>query len=464
MKLSEDIARNMYWKLQDLRGKSDIAKRLQILRKTQHMRPEEIKTLQFDKLLTILKHAYNTVPYYKQIFQERGISPHDFNCFEDMQQIPLLTRDLLRSKQNELISTEADFATIQNNYSSGSTGVRAEFKQDLNFRLWMRAHQIRTYEWCNDWQLGNPFVLLWGSEIYWSYKRVLDMIDNFLTNRREFNTFNLSNDLINKFLDKLITFNPYLVSTYTNAMHLIAKRAEERNVTIKGLKAIQATSEPVPTAVRDRMKKVFGCEIYDKYGMRESNIISHESPLHDGMCIQSENVYVEFLKPDGSPCKYGEKGKVVVTTLNNLSMPLIRYETSDLAAPLAGYCSSGIGLPRMTSVTGRLQDLIISPTGSHIDAYFFSYLIMRYPQIHWFQVVQSELERLNIHLYAPNGIITELRNEIVERIHHHTGFPFNIEFELLSEMPISSTGKFRLCVSELGKSYSEIAATGSGKL
>ena len=97
----------------------------------------------------------------------------------------------------------------------------------------------------------------------------------------------------------------------------------------------------------------------------------------------------EFINEQGEPCADGSIGRVVLTTLNNMSMPLIRYETSDLAAPVSGFCSSGLGLPRMSSVAGRLQDLIVTPRGDYIDAYLFSYLIMRLDAVHWFQVVQD---------------------------------------------------------------------------
>jgi phenylacetate-CoA ligase len=327
--------------------------------------------------------------------------------------------------------------------------MRAEFKQDAEFRSWMRAHQLRTYGWCSAWQIGEPFVLLWGSEIYWALKRSVDQLDNLCSNRREFNTFRLSPELIGRFLHQIAAFRPALISTYANAMHLIAKEAERTGVSAPGLRAIQGTSEPLPPAMRERLTRVFDCEVFDKYGLRETNIVAHESPSHDGMCIQAENVVVEFLRDDDTPCEEGERGRVVLTTLNNFSMPLIRYETSDLAAALSGHCASGVNLPRMTSVAGRLQDLIVTPTGSSIDAYFFSYLFMRMDAVHWFQVVQRREDALLIRLVAPSGVAPEERAEIVERIHHHTGFPFRIEFDLLSRMPDSPTGKFRLCVSEL---------------
>ncbi|WP_426577770.1 phenylacetate--CoA ligase family protein [Xenorhabdus stockiae] len=449
MKLNTSLANKLYWVSEKMQGKGEVAKRLQWLEETQYLSLRECRKLQMEKLHTLLTHAYESVPYYTRVFNERGLKPDDFNSLSDLAKLPLLTRQELTQHQAELISTRADHATLQTNYSSGSTGKRACFVQDANFRLWMRAHQLRTYQWCSGWKVGEPFALLWGSSIYWSLKSVSDRLKNLLSNRREFNTFRLSPELIGEFTRNLASFNPVLISTYTNAMHLIARQMERESIRVPALRAIQGTSEPLPPIIRERLQRVFRCEVYDKYGSRETNIVSHESPHHDGMLIQVENVAEEFLRDDGSACQPGETGRVVLTTLNNFAMPLIRYETSDLASPMAGNCTSGLGLPRMSHVAGRQQDLILTPDGAYIDAYLFSFLIMRFEEIEWFQVVQDSLESLRIRLMVPTGISRQRCDEIVERIHHHAGYPFHIEFEQLDRMPDSPTGKFRLCVSAL---------------
>ncbi|MGW3463938.1 phenylacetate--CoA ligase family protein [Streptomyces olivaceoviridis] len=455
MRFPRRAAESVYWQEQRLRGRGPVRERLDWLRANQERTPAEIADLQFDKLRAVFRHAYATVPYYRQVMDEHDV--RDLESPADLRRLPVLTRDVLIREQDRLVSTEADRDTLQTNYSSGSTGRRAEFKQDLDFRMWMRAHQLRTYEWCAGWRLGDPFVLLWGSEIYWSFKQLLDRTENFLTNRREFNTFHLSPDLINSVLDQLVRFQPTLISTYSNAMHLIAKEAERRKVSIPGLRAVQGTSEPLPPALRATIGQALDCQVYDKYGMRETNIVAHEHPGGGPMMIQAENVYVEFLDDDGEPCADGQTGRMVVTTLNNRSMPLLRYETSDLAAPLARTADTVLPYPAMTSVAGRLQDLIVTPDGSHVDAYLFSYLFMRFPEVHWFQVVQHEPDRLHVKMYAPEGLRKDTADAVLDRIRHHTGYPFAVEFETLQRMPESSTGKFRLCVSELGRS----ATTGS---
>jgi phenylacetate-CoA ligase len=444
------LARRLYWLEQRLRGRGIILDHLMALRRSQELPARLVREQQLEKLRALLVHAQRTVPYYRRVMAEAGFDAARMSELGELRKLPLLTRHLLRTEKEALRSEHADRRTLITNYSSGSTGVRAEFEQDGDFRRWMRAFQFRTYEWCNGWQIGDPFVLLWGAEIYFQNKHLIERIEHRLMNRFELNTFRITQELLSRFLATLREVRPALVSTYTNVMHLIAREAERRGIRDLGIGAIQTTSEPLTPEIRAKMREICGCEIFDKYGSREMGIICQESPRHEGMCIMAENVHVEFLREDDSPCNPGEPGRLVITQLNNRAMPLIRYEMSDLAAPLEGTCSSGIGLPRMTSVAGRQQDLIYTPRGDHIDAYFFSYLIMRFDQIHWFQVVQREVASIVLRVYAPGGLTREVAAELVERIHHHTGFELGVEFDILREMPTSATGKFRLCISELG--------------
>ncbi|MDT0262447.1 phenylacetate--CoA ligase family protein [Jatrophihabitans lederbergiae] len=449
MKMNRSMAEAIYWKQMSLRGRGAVRDRLEWLVSNETKSPVEIDEIQAAKLRDLVAHSYRTVPYYRELMDERGLKPDDIATPADLAKLPVLSRARLAAHQDRLLSSEADTESLQVNFSSGSTGVRAQFSQDQDFRLWMRAHQLRTYAWCSGWKLGDPFVLLWGSEIYWSLKQRIEQWENRLVNRREFNTFRLSPELIAAFLDELIAFRPALVSTYSNAIHLITGEAARRGLRIEGLRAVQATSEPLPPALRERIEQTLNCEVYDKYGMRESNVVAHESPDHNGMLLQSENVVVEILDDDLQPCPEGVRGKLVVTPLNNRAMPLLRYETSDVAALLPRAADAILPFPRISSVAGRLQDLIVVPGQGHVDSYFFSYLLMQQPLIHWFQVIQDRPEALTIRVYAPDGLDRATRNQLVERIVHHTQFPFQVEFDVLHRMPESSTGKFRLCVSNL---------------
>lgn len=446
-----DLAGKLYWLGERLRGRSSIRERLEWLDQVQCLGAGEIAQLQQQKLSAIISHVYKNVPYYQRVFAERGLTPGDITEIPHLQKLPTLDRSTLLSEQGSLIAENADFATLTENFSSGTTGRRASFKQDENFRLWMRAHQLRTYKWCGGWKVGERFALLWGSEMYWKMKSATDRFLNLLSNRKEFNTFRLSGDFISKVVDSLERFDPVLISSYSNALHLVSRELERKGIRLNSTRAVQATSEATTPEMRERLKRTFNCEVYDKYGSRETNIIAHESPDHDGMFVQSENVVVEILRDDDTPAAPGETGRLVVTTLNNFSMPLIRYEMNDMASWILGHSDTSFQFPRISEVAGRLQDLIVTPDGEFLDAYFFSFLFMRLPAVDWFQVIQESIDELRILVVARDGLQEDWQRQVRERIGHHTKCSFRIRFEVLNQMPESTNGKFRLCISEVDK-------------
>lgn len=429
-------------------GGSTVERRLHLLRDTQRWDPTALHEFQFRKLVDLVRHSYERVPYYRATMRRHGLHPDRIRDFDDYRRLPFLTRRDLRDHQSELLARPVS-ATLATRQSSGSTGERVQFQQDRDFDLWCDAHQIRTYEWCGGWRPGEPFVLIWGAPAYFETRTRRQRINARLLNRLELNGYRLDRAAVNALLERVVAFRPAIISGYTTALYLLARAAREQGATFDRLRAVQPNAEPLNAVMRAEMQAAFGCEVFDKYGSRETNIVAHESPAHAGMCIQAEHTYVEFLTRNGTPCRPGETGRLVVTTLNNRAMPLLRYETSDLAAPLAGTCPSGTTLPRMTSVLGRRQDVLRTPEGGLIHPQLFSNILRQFPAVEWFQIVQQREHELTVRAVAPVGLPADDQEQIAHLIRTLSGFAFVIVFDLLRDMPESPTGKFRLCVSEL---------------
>jgi phenylacetate-coenzyme A ligase PaaK-like adenylate-forming protein len=453
------LAEGCYWVSKRLQGEGAIRRRLATLTESQWLDPEQVRALQLEKLERLVAHCYEAVPHYREAMDDRGIVPHDIVDFESFAALPVLTRETLSDQAEKLTSSSVDPHTLRLRHTSGSTGERVTVSQDPDFDMWCRAHQLRTYSWCGGWRLGDPFVLIWGSPVLFETRSRRQRLDNRLSRRVELNAFRLDRRSIDRMLDALARLQPRLISGYTTALHLLAQRAVERGIELTRLAAVQTTAEPLPPPMRSAIAAGFDCEVFDKYGSRETSIVAHEAPAHEGMCIQAEHTYVEFLTAEGTPCRPGQPGRLVLTTLNNFAQPLLRYETADIAAPLEGRCKSGIGLPLMTPVEGRLHDVICAPDGGMVHPQLFSNVMRQVPQVKWFQVVQQRDARLLLRLVTPTGSLSEpTRGLIAELVRRHSGFDYEISFEQLEDMPKASTttGKYRVCVSTASAHGSEI--------
>ena len=447
------LSERAYWASQALQGKQAIRLRLRCLEESQWSAPEEIRSAQLAKLRRLVAHCYYNVPYYRQVMDRAGIAPADIVDHHSFAALPRLTRDDLHERGRDLIARTADPALLQARHSSGSTGVRVEIYQDQDFDLWCRAHQLRTYAWCGSWRLGDRFALVWGAPVLFETRTRNQRVDNLLSRRIELDAFRLDRRSLDRMLDALLRAQPRLISGYTTALYLLAQRALERGVRIAKLAAVQATAEPIAAEMRGVIAAGFGCEVFDKYGSRETSIVAHESPTHAGMCIQAEHTYVEFLDANDVPCENGQPGRLIVTTLNNYAQPLLRYETSDVAAPLDGACPSGIGLPLMTPVSGRLHDVICGGHGELVHPQLFSNVIRQFAHVRWFQAIQREHKRLTLRVVTDGGapLSDPVRATISGLIRQRSGVDFAIDYEALADMPEPSTatGKYRLCVSTL---------------
>lgn len=441
------MARTLYWASQAIQRKGEIRRRLELLNNTQYWEPDRLRAFQWRKLQLLVRHAYDTVPYYRELMDRHTLRPEHLREEDDYRRLPQLSRTTLRFRADDLMSRTAP-ADVQRRQSSGSTGERVEFCQDRDFDLWSRAHQLRTYSWCGSWQLGEPFALVWGSPTYFETRSRTSRVDNRLSNRIELDAFRLDHAALDRLLNQLAIFQPRLISGYTTAIYLLARLARQRGVTFPELRAIQPNAEPLSDPIRTEIEHGFGCEVFDKYGSRETNIIAHESPAHDCLRIQAEHTYVEILDNQGHPCPPGKLGRLVVTTLNNHAMPLLRYQTTDLAVPLAATTHDGLGLPAMSSVIGRTQDILCTPDGGLIHPQMFSNVLRQFAAIDWFQVVQHEEDALALRVVTRTSLENETE-QISSLICDLAGFNFRITFELLRDMPASSTGKFRLCVCDL---------------
>lgn len=450
--IPKNISSKLFRTEQKLMGKGEIFSRFEFLNKSQYYDEKRLKELQWEKLKNLLIHAYKTVPYYKKVFNEYNINPETINSYDDFLKFPILTRKQIIDNRDDLISEEYQVQDLSRASSSGSTGQPLTLYHTRDFKLWAKAHQLRNYNWCGGYEVGDKFALLWGSEIYFKLKTYLDMFENKLMNRIEFNTFRLNEENLLEMCKKLAKFQPKLISSYPSSLLFMSEVMLKHNLEIRPA-AIQTTSETLTDRDRKIIEDRFKCIVLDKYGSRETNVIACECEKKIGMHINCENTFVEFLR-DGRPVKPGEVGEIVVTNLNNYGMPLIRYSIGDLGSPIKEKCKCGRTLPLMHNLSGRESDIIITEKGDMVDSYFFSYLLQEFSEIAYFQIVQETIKDIKINVVLSRNIERgNFERKIVEKINIFTNNSFQIHFQYMDSIPMEASGKRRITISKIPFSW-----------
>lgn len=134
------------------------------LKRVEFLSESKIRSIQEQRLSRLLLHAYQNVPYYRQILCSSGVVKKDGTLdLKKFTTIPFLTKEILRTHFEELKSVDIGRRKFYYNTSGGSTGVPVCFLQDAEYKRWARAVQTLYDNWTG-YHTGMPKVLLWGSE------------------------------------------------------------------------------------------------------------------------------------------------------------------------------------------------------------------------------------------------------------------------------------------------------------
>lgn len=138
---------------------------LKDFKKTPYRSSEDIAADQLSRLKKLLTHAFENAPYYKELFQENGIEVDNIRSLQDLQSVPLLTKDILRQRQQDILVSNAKRDSLVRMKTSGSTGVSLELYMDEASQQWKRACALRHNEW-SGWRHGERCGAVWGNPEY----------------------------------------------------------------------------------------------------------------------------------------------------------------------------------------------------------------------------------------------------------------------------------------------------------
>lgn len=252
-----------------------------------------------------------------------------------------------------------------------------------------------------------------------------------------------------KYIKKLNELKPALIRGYPSSLEILARFMIKKNLKLQfSPKAIHTSSEVVLPEQREIIENAFGAPLFDWYGHGESTVCAGECEYHKGLHLNLEFGCTEFIKTEETK-KMSKVYNIVSTSLWNFSMPLIRYDTEDLALLENSKCQCGRGLPLIKQIIGRQADIIIGANGVWVSpasfVHFWKYKIAdRLKNILYAQIVQEDEDFVKVKLVGEK----DKKNEDIIRRQLNTLLGnMKIEFEYLSQIPTGQ--KWRFTVSKI---------------
>ena len=319
---------------------------------------EEMKKLQSEKLVKQVKHVWDNVPYYRNLMEEKGVTPDDIHGIEDLYKLPFLSKADLRDAYpyGLLGKSLKDCVRIQS--TSGTTGRRVvAFYTQHDVDLWedccARAIMAAGGTEEDVVQVAYGYGLFTGGAGMHGGSHKVGSLTLPMSSGNTERQIQFMQDLSATILCCTPSYAAYIGETL-----------KEQGITPDqlSLKAGIFGAEAWTEEMRHSIEKALGIKAYDIYGLTETSGpgVAFECCEQTGMHINEDHFLAEIIDPDtGEVLPEGSKGELVFTALDKEAFPLLRYRTRDICVLSRKKCSCGRTLIKMAKPMGRSDDMLI---------------------------------------------------------------------------------------------------------
>jgi len=372
-----------------------------------HFSEEEYTSFLEKKKKEIVEFHLENNPFYTELIGNKTI--------ENWEDLPILNKQNLQKPLEERLSNGYSKKNIYLNKTSGSSGTPFVFAKDKYSHALTWASNIMRFGWFRIDFNHSYQARFYGIPLdFIGYYK--ERLKDFFTHRFRFPVFDLSDEVLEKFLQKFRTKKFDYLNGYTSSIVLFAKYLENKKLILKeicpSLKVCIVTSEMLFESDKKLLEKQFGVPVINEYGASELDLIAFENPEGEWQ-INAETLFVEILDENNQVLPYGKEGRIVITSLFNKAHPFIRYDIGDIGIIDE---KSRPQKPILKKLTGRTNDVAILPSGKKSPGLTFYYvtksIIEDDGNVKEFIVKQTKVNTFEIEYVAEN----ELNSEQIQKI------------------------------------------------
>ncbi|HAJ75342.1 MAG TPA: hypothetical protein DCM64_02695 [Gammaproteobacteria bacterium] len=351
--IEQELQANQCWQLK----KTATAHRFDEVLLRNEFLPAKVQQQQLTQALRrILQHCYDVVPYYRQLFRELNISRRQLRDRQVLSDIPVLEKVTV-DEHSEGMQTVHLWPGHKKAGSSRASGISdkpriiRQTDHSLGMFRWLKQRELR---WFRFDPAGSMLSIRPSAELprmpdgsYIPDKTFLKLaawpVLGGLFETGEAWALNDTNPIDDQ-LKAMTEINPtYLVIQAANLEHL-SEQSFGAEV-LQNLQGVLVISQPLAPTAKASIENKLQLVLQQNYGLSELGLVASYCTEGGRFHVHAEHCHVEIVKSDGVGCEPGETGKLLVTGLSNPAMPLIRYETGDLAKAVEGPCPCGRTLP-----------------------------------------------------------------------------------------------------------------------
>jgi len=389
--------------------------KLKRLKKLSNIELDNKKIKKIKKLLYKSKKS----KFYSKLYSHIDIdSIHTLN---DLKKLPIVTKEMIKGKEESLLTIPKLF--LFKGFTSGSTGSPLTVYYDYlsvlreNATVWLYREE-------KGLKFKQPVVSLRGN----LKKGEVFSFDRF-TNTLYLSSYELNKKNIKLYYELINSFKPKAILAYPSSIYLLVTLLKENSYEIN-VDLVFTSSETLYSYQRFFVEKNLSTTIYDWYGNAERTVAFQQ--LKNG--YYEEPVCYSY-------CEF-EKNRLITTSLNNFSFPLIRYKVDDIIEVN--------NLSEITQIIGREDDVVELQDGTKIGR--LDHIFKGVDGIKYAQIIQNNLHYIDINIVENgfnNDSLALLETKIQERLGN--GIEYNIKMINEDEIKYMKSGKFKMVINNVQK-------------
>jgi phenylacetate-CoA ligase len=413
----------------------------ELLHRSERWDLDRLQAYQEDLLRELTQHCAKHVPYYRDIFRERGLTPNDIRTLSDLEKLPLLTKATVRNRKRDLLAENFSSLDVEPVATSGSTGSPLEFYYDADTKGFDRALALRHLKWMG---------YVEGDSL--AHFKALPLLDprktlKWLPGARELKvSFHYADEArLEEIASALDSVKPSFIDAWPSCLYVLCRWLLRKGRKPPIPKGIRTASENLRPLLRDMIQEVFRAPVVDWYGQEESVAVAMQCLETKGYHIQSEMAVLELI-PTDTPgvCE------IVGTGLHNRAMPFIRYRTGDLAVKGEGPCPCGRSHPTLSKIIGRSADFVLTPEGSVISSLILQYAFDELGEVREAQLVQETMDTLIARVVPWDRLSDHTRDMLLRGLQDRLlSQRMKIVIEVTDDIPASPGGKRPFVLSRI---------------
>jgi phenylacetate-CoA ligase len=417
---------------------------------------DELVALQNQRLQGLIEIAWQEVPFYARLLQNSGLKVKDIRSAEDLARLPLLDKlDLTRfpGKYEAPPYAGGDGLTLR---SSGTSGLhrtlRHETRSILSALAAGRRHRLAMMGFVGR-EFGYREAILNRPGHAGQQIRMFIESRTVTAKRLDLQRIYISPSTpFVKIAEHLNAFRPDVIRGIGSHLGAFYRWVYESKATCHIPKAIAFGADAMLASDREILEQKLGVPVFGTYQAVEALRIGYECEARQGYHLYLDQCVVRVVDSAGLDVGPGGRGEAVITNLMNRATPVINYRLGDVVTQAVGDCPCGLSTPRLMSIDGRLDDLIIRPDGTRMPALVLIPSLQAMAGVRQVKIIQVEMNRFVLQVVSSQGASFH-HASLIDVFRKVLGAAVMVEIETVEGLKPEASGKTKSFVSMVNSEW-----------